>query len=369
MKSTLVYNSSSNQEEEYKALQRKVRPFASKDSKRSLVERICSMDDQVPCHPLTPLLLLESEDWDSKKAIEEVLGFMAGDLGEVVADRNNVEKRAVALLKNCLESKHLDWVCMGHFDHPIYDCTDDMIMNMQDECWVAVIDALLEYQKHCTLHKCDMYEDKEGQLVIDKHEHIDETAFKMLLAIIMCYGYRFDTAVGNGQKLNRAVRHLLKTTSMGAKMLLQELGHSKNYHDPDLIEFICLMLHHSAISDTTKKLESAEKKIRKNKHMPLSLKKRCYRIINDGIYAQEKAFLHHRRLFRDTLAYLETNLDFGSDHLGGFLMDAQLESEAEKVAVLASLPIHSTNSLSVARVSERHLPLVQKLKAMALAAL
>jgi hypothetical protein len=144
----------------------------------------------------------------------------------------------------------------------------------------------------------------------------------------------------------------------------------QNYHDTDLIEFICLLLHHSATRNTTEEIEYIEKFIRKNKRMPLHLKKRCYRIINDGIYAQEKALLHHRRLFRNTLAYLESNPDFDSACLGGFLMDdAQLELEAEKVAVLASMPIQSTNSLSVARVSERHLPLVQKLKAIALVAL
>ena len=126
-------NSSSNmtsisQTEEYKALWSKVNLPAKKNNE-AIEEKLC-MDDQVPNHPLAPLLLLDSCK-SPKQAIESILRFMMySDL------RGGVEKRAVALLKNCLESKHLPWVCMHHYEcfgECIFGFMDKLIMNIEEE--------------------------------------------------------------------------------------------------------------------------------------------------------------------------------------------------------------------------------------------
>ena len=214
---------------------------------------------------------------------------------------------------------------------------------MEEENWMAVLDALIGYQAFCTLHPCTMFEDDKNAFKVDKHDHKDELIYTILNSISGTFALEEPPCTELYHKLMTAAHYLLKKKAVITECGLWNILRCSEYNTSHNQEFFLMLLGHLAAYTSSKCIEKAEAFIRNKKNMTTVFKMRCFRQINDAIYAQEKALLEHKRRFRSSLAYLECNLDFGHIHLSGFMGDL-LATKEERAEALASMPIQSITS-------------------------
>jgi hypothetical protein len=325
-----------------------------------MIDQICQSDHGAS-NPLTPMVLQHFRKLINKNKFN-IYDENDSIIDDIISsiyhsdDNHIIQKRKVALLKNCTKSEYVPWVYLNSQDDDVNDTEffvqiAFMLDHMQVEHWCEMIDALLIHQKQCgdtshVMHICFdiVYSCMDGIIVcnFNDDEKIDKKDTKRLKAI--SYLFKHWISIHYHPFLMRAIDNLWSEGQQQLFQLLIDLGADVTVKD-EVDETILDKLHHNNHDrDKDHCIEAVLKKMREEKQW----------------------FQQHQLKYNKVIAYIATNPDFGHISLSGTIEKYDGEKE-ECIKDFTKRKIITTwkNHYLVTKRSQNN-KLVMKLKKMAL---